>query len=166
MDSDWFGGALSTADPWNTTWDETEETEEIEETEGTNGTNGAQGEAIRALDPTFITGLCDLKHHCYDITVTNDSLDSERAQSMAPLQDYITMLSTVHMILLRAPYDTEQQKSLPASVQTKLAPLLEWIRRFCETNRDPIDRLPYQSHLTTNLKENPFIQKEQNNGIE
>ena len=157
MDSDWFGGALST-DPWKTEWDtEWGDTEDTHET---------QKDAIRALDPIFITGLCDLKHHCYDITVTNDSLDSERAQSMVPLQDYITMLSTVHMILLRSPYDTEQQKSLPASVQTKLAPLLEWIRRFCETNRDPIDRLPYQSHLTTNLKENPFIQKEQNNGIE
>jgi hypothetical protein len=163
--SDWFGGALPTADPWNTAWDKTE-------WDNTEDTNGAQGEdidhplSLRSLDTTFITGLCDLKHHCYDITVTNDPLDSERAQSMAPLQDYIIMLSTVHMILLKAPYDTEQQKSLPASVQIKLAPLLEWIRRFCETHRDPIDRIPYQSHLTTNLKENPFIQKEQNNGIE
>jgi hypothetical protein len=79
---------------------------------------------------------------------------------MAPLQDYINLLFKVHMILLKAPYDTEQQKSLPASVQTKLAPLLEWIRQFCETNRDPVDRLPYQSHLTSNLKENPYDQTE------
>lgn len=160
MDSDWFGGALSTADPWNTEWDETEYTN------GTQGKHIDRPLSLRALDPAFITGLCDLKHHCYDITVTNDPLDSERAQSMAPLQDYINLLFKVHKILLKAPYDTEQQKSLPASVQTQLAPLLEWIRQFCETNRDPIDRLPYQSHLTTNLKENPFIQKEQNNGIE
>jgi hypothetical protein len=116
--------------------------------------------SLRSLDPTFITHLSDLKHHCYDITVTNDPLDSERAQSMAPLQDYINLLFNVHMILLKAPYDTEQQKSLPASVQTKLAPLLEWIRQFCETNRDPVDRLPYQSHLTSNLKENPYDQTE------
>ena len=116
--------------------------------------------SLRSLDPTFITRLSDLKHHCYDITVTKDPLDSERAQSMAPLQDYINLLFKVHMILLKAPYDTEQQKSLPASVQTKLAPLLEWIRQFCETNRDPVDRLPYQSHLTSNLKENPYDQTE------
>jgi hypothetical protein len=116
--------------------------------------------SLRSLDPIFITNLSALKHHCYDITVTNDPLDSERAQSMAPLQDYINLLFKVHMILLKAPYDTEQQHSLPASVQTKLAPLLEWIRQFCETNRDPVDRLPYQSHLTTNLKENPYDQTE------
>lgn len=116
--------------------------------------------SLRSLDPTFIIHLSALKHHCYDITVTNDPLDSERAQSMAPLQDYINLLFKVHMILLKAPYDTQQQKDLPASVQTKLAPLLEWIRQFCETNRDPVDRLPYRSHLTSNLKENPYDQTE------
>jgi hypothetical protein len=41
-----------------------------------------------------------------------------------------------------------------------MAPLLEWIRHFCETNRDPVDRLPYQSHLTSNLKEAPYDQTE------
>lgn len=155
MDSDWFGGETAGKGSWGEDEMWGGDTEHIE-----------RPASLRSLDPTFIIGLNALKHHCYDITVTNDPLNSERAQSMAPLQDYINMLFKVHMILLKAPYDTQQQKDLPASVQTKLAPLLEWIRQFCETNRDPVDRLPYQSHLTSNLKENPFIQKEQNNRIE
>jgi hypothetical protein len=148
MDSDWFGGVTASTNSWDQ-WEEDAmwggETERL---------------SLRSLDPTFIADLTALKHHCYDITVLQIPLDSERAQSMAPLQDYINLLSAVHMILLKAPYDTEQQTSLPASVQTKMAPLLEWIRHFCETNRDPVDRLPYQSHLTSNLKEAPYDQTE------
>jgi len=158
MDFDWFGGATVSTNSWreDTRWEE----------DDMWGGDTEHHVSLRSLDPTFITDLTALKHHCYDITVTNDPLDSERAQSMAPLQDYINLLSTVHTILLKAPYDTENQKSLPASVQTKMAPLLEWIRHFCETNRDPVDRLPYQSHLTSNLKEAPYDQTEQNNRIE
>jgi len=150
--SDWFGGAMAedTHDTWkDTTWggDTTWE----EDTE--------HPVSLRSLDPTFIDYLNDLKHHCYDSTVTKDPLDSERAQSMDPLQDYINLLSAVHRILLDASYGTGQQTSLPASVQTKLDPLLEWIRQFCETNRDPVDRIPFQTYMLMNLIENPYIQR-------
>jgi len=147
MDSDWFGGATVSTNSWDQ-WEE----------DAMWGGETERPVSLRSLDPTFIADLTALKHHCYDITVLQIPLDSERAQSMAPLQDYINLLSTVHMILLKAPYDTEQHTSLPASVQTKMAPLLEWIHHFCETHHDPADRLPYQSHVTSNLKETPYHQ--------
>ena len=152
MESNWFGKATVSKDPWNkdTMWeDTTQDDTEREETE--------YPISLRALDPTFINDLISLKHHCYDITVLHVPLDSERAQSMDLLQDYITMLSTIYTILLCAPYGTEQQTSLPASVQKQMAPLLEWIRHFCETNRDPVDRLPFQSYLRMNIIENPYV---------
>ena len=153
MDSDWFGGATESKDPWDkdTMWDESWH-DDTQDTQGTHETT------LRSLDPNFINDLIALKHHCYDITVLQIPLDSEDAQSMVPLQHYITMLSTIHTVLLNAPYHTEKQTSLPASVQEKMAPLLEWIRQFCETNRDPADRIPFQSYLRMNIIENPYVQ--------
>ena len=154
MDSDWFGGATERKDPWDkdTMWEwqnDTEHTQDKDQTEHTT---------LHSLDPHFINDLIALKHHCYDITVLQVPLDSEDAQSMAPLQRYITMLSTIHTVLLNAPYDTAQLASLPASVQTRMTPLLEWIRHFCETHRDPVDRIPFQSYMRMNIIENPYVQ--------
>lgn len=147
MDSDWFGGATRSKDPWDkdTMWEWQNDTQETDDT------------ALRSLDPTFINNLIALKHHCYDITVLQVPLDSKDAQSMVPLQHYITMLSTIYTVLL-TPYDTEQLASLPASVQEHLAPLREWIRQFCETHRNPVDRIPFQSYLRMNIIENPYVQ--------
>jgi hypothetical protein len=150
--SNWFGGAAVHEDTWSKDdkWEEDTKW----------GTNWEENTpvSLRSLDPTFIRDVTSLKNHCYDITVTKDPLDSERAQSMDPLQDYITLLSNVHRVLQNAPYDTEELKMLPVSVQTKLAPLLEWIRQFCETHRDPVDRIPFQSYLRMNIIENPYVQ--------
>lgn len=147
--SDWFGGATVRADSWDndTIWNEDNIQDDTE-----------RPVSLHSLDPNFIRDLLTLKHHCYDITVTQDPLDSERAQRMEPLQDYITLLSKVHTLLRNAPHGTTQDTSLPASVQINMVPLLEWIRHFCETNRDPVDRIPFQSHLRANLIENPYVQ--------
>jgi len=162
MDSDWFGGATVSKDPWDTDtmwdkdamwgkdamWDNTQK-----DTKSTE-----HPISLRSLDSNFINNIISLKHHCYDITVLQVPLDSDDAQSMVPLQNYITMLSTIYAVLMNAPYDTKTQKLLPASVQEKMAPLLEWIRQFCETNRDPSTRLPFQSYLRMNIIENPYVQ--------
>lgn len=116
-------------------------------------------ESLQPLDPVFIEQVADLKRHCYDITVLQVRLDSEDAQRMDLLQDYIKMLFTIHMILQNASHDREELKSLPLSVQERLTRLLEWIRTFCETHRDPVDRIPFQSYLRTNIIENPYIQR-------
>jgi len=152
MDFDWFGGATERKDPWDkdTIWDDMDTDTQTERTENSI--------SLRSLDPHFINDLISLKHHCYDITVTQDPLDSDRAQSMDSLQDYIRMLSTIYTVLLNAPYDTEQRTALPASVQEHLAPLLEWIRQFCETNHNPADRIPFQSYVRMNIIENPYVQ--------
>lgn len=153
MDSDWFGGATRSKDPWDkdTMWEWQNDTQETDDTQEIDDT------PLRSLDPNFINNLIALKHHCYDITVLQIPLDSEDAQSMAPLQHYITMLSTIYTVLM-TPYDTEKLASLPVSVQEHLAPLLEWIRQFCEINRDPVDRIPFQSYLRMNIIENPYVQ--------
>lgn len=157
MDSDWFGGATRSKDPWDkdTMWEWQNDTQDKDQTDQTEHTDHPI--SIRSLDPTFINNLIALKHHCYDITVLQVPLDSKDAQSMVPLQHYITMLSTIYMVLL-TPYDKEQLASLPASVQEHLAPLREWIRQFCEAHRNPVDRIPFQSYLRMNIIENPYVQ--------
>jgi len=142
---DWWGGKVSHENGWDM--------EFMEDTEHTE-----QHEDLRPLDHTFMTDLIVLKHHCYDLTSTKDSADSDRAQSMAPLQEYVTLLSTIHDILQSALCGKEQHASLPASVQERMDPLLEWIHAFHKTHPDPVDRLPIQSYLRMNMKEYPYVQ--------
>ena len=115
-------------------------------------------DSLVPLDSLFIEHVANLKYHCYDITVLQVPLDSDNAQSVDLLQNYINLLSTVYMILQNASHDIDQTKSLPLSVKERLAPLLQWIRNFCKTNQDPVDHIPFKSYLRMNIIENPYIQ--------
>lgn len=130
-----------------------------------NENNDNMNEDMSELQPPsqeFINNVTRMKQLVYNgIIFGNEEENSNEAQSLKLVEQYVSVLGEIYTHLLSPTHDANSEnrlRSVPQVAQEAVSRLIEWYRHFLENNRAVEDRIPYESYLKNSLKHHPFIQ--------
>lgn len=113
-------------------------------------------------DPAFVSNLYQIKQSLYKTYVFGPSLNSEKAQDNAVLNDYLQGLNRLYDLSLRAQkgnaISEDRMKGFPSDIQPSIRAVLEWIRAYFQKNA-PVKTIPYTHYIERALRIYPFVQQ-------
>lgn len=116
---------------------------------------------LKGVDPEFHNKLITIKQQLYDQIVYSPDEQSNKAQDLGLLQDYLNHLNSIYLMTIDARNGSthyESIETLPASLQTSIRDILQWIHEYFHNNVKEVT-LPYSRMLDQVLHEDPFIQE-------
>jgi hypothetical protein len=142
-----WGGEINR---WNSDSNDSSDTEDLQ-----NET------PLKGVDPEFRNTLIKIKQQLYDQIVYSPDEQSNNAQDLGLLQDYLTHLNCIYLLTIHARNGLTQYSSietLPVSLQASIRDLLQWIHEYFHNNVKE-DTLPYSRTIDQVLHEDPFVQE-------
>jgi hypothetical protein len=117
---------------------------------------------LQSPSQEFINHVTRMKQLVYNgIIFGNEEENSDDAQSLRLVEQYVNVLGGIYAHLMSASHDANSEnrlRSVPQGAQEAVSRLIEWYQRFLENNKAVEDRIPYESYLKNSLKHHPFIQ--------